>query len=114
MRVSRLTGSIGSKLGGSFGLVVVLLLGLCAVANWGLSQTTSATHEIDHTVTPRLIAVDDLAAAAGDMHFSQTRAVLDGTGPRCARSTRPSPRPTRSTRACSGSSLPATRPRPRR
>jgi methyl-accepting chemotaxis protein len=79
MRVSRLTGSIGSKLGGSFGLVVVLLLGLCALANWGLSQTTSVTHEIDRTVTPRLIAVDDLASAAGDMHFSQTRAVLDGT-----------------------------------
>ena len=79
MRVSRLTGSIGSKLGGSFGLVVVLLLGLCALASWGLSQTTSVTHEIDRTVTPRLIAVDDLASAAGDMHFSQTRAVLDGS-----------------------------------
>jgi methyl-accepting chemotaxis protein len=79
MHVSRLTGSIGSKLGGSFGLVVVLLLGLCAVANWGLSQTTSVAQEIDRTVTPRLIAVDDLASAAGDMHFSQTRAVLDGS-----------------------------------
>ena len=79
MRVSRLTGSIGAKLGGSFGLVVVLLLGLCALASWGLSQTTSVTHEIDRTVTPRLIAVDDLASAAGDTHFSQTRAVLDGS-----------------------------------
>ena len=79
MRVSRLTGSIGSKLGGSFGLVVVLLLGLCGLASWGLSQTTSVSHDIDRTVTPRLIAVDDLAAAAGDMHFSQTRAVLDGS-----------------------------------
>jgi methyl-accepting chemotaxis protein len=79
MRISRLTGSIGSKLGGSFGLVVVLLLGLCGVASWGLSQTTSVSHRIDRTVTPRLIAVDDLAAAAGDMHFSQTRAVLDGS-----------------------------------
>jgi methyl-accepting chemotaxis protein len=79
MRVSRLTGSIGSKLGGSFGLVVVLLLGLCGLSSWGLSQTTSVSHEIDRTVTPRLIAVDDLASAAGDMHFSQTRAVLDGS-----------------------------------
>jgi methyl-accepting chemotaxis protein len=79
MRISRLTGSIGAKLGGSFGLVVVLLLGLCGLASWGLSQTTSVSHRIDRTVTPRLIAVDDLAAAAGDMHFSQTRAVLDGT-----------------------------------
>jgi methyl-accepting chemotaxis protein len=78
MHVSRLTGSIGSKLGGSFGLVVVLLLGLCGLASWGLSQTTSVAHDIDRTVTPRLIAVDDLTAAAADMHFSQTRAVLDG------------------------------------
>ncbi len=79
MRISHLTGSIGSKLGGSFGLVVVLLLGLCGLASWGLSQTTSVSHRIDRTVTPRLIAVDDLAAAAGDMHFSQTRAVLGGS-----------------------------------
>ena len=79
MRPSRLTGSIGSKLGASFGLVVVLLLGLCGVASWGLSQTTSVSREIDSSVTPRLIAVDDVRAAAGDMHFSQTRAVFDGT-----------------------------------
>jgi methyl-accepting chemotaxis protein len=79
MRVSRFTGSIGSKLGGSFGVVVILLLGLCGVASWGLTQTTSVSHRIDASVTPRLIAVDDVRAAAGDMHFSQTRAVLDGT-----------------------------------
>jgi methyl-accepting chemotaxis protein len=79
MRLSRFTGTIGSKLGGSFGLVVVLLLGLCAFASWGLSQTTSVAHRIDRSVTPRLIAVDDVGAAAGDMHFSQTRAVFDGT-----------------------------------
>ena len=30
-------------------------------------------------MTPRLIAVDDVRAAAADMHFSQTRAVLDAT-----------------------------------
>ncbi len=77
--MSRLTGTIGSKLGASFGLVVVLLLGLCGLASWGLSQTTSASQRIDHSVTPRLIAVDDVRAAAGDMHFSQTRAVFDGT-----------------------------------
>jgi methyl-accepting chemotaxis protein len=79
MRISRLTGSIGAKLGGSFGLVVVLLLGLCGLASWGLSQTTSVSHQIDASVTPRLIAVDDVRAAAGDLHFSQTRAVLDAT-----------------------------------
>ena len=77
--LSRLTGSIGSKLAGSFGLVVVLLLGLCALASWGLSQTTSVAHKIDRSVTPRLIAVDEVRANAGDMHFSQTRAVFDGT-----------------------------------
>jgi CHASE3 domain sensor protein len=81
MRISRsrLTGSIGSKLGASFGLVVVLLLGLCGLASWGLSQTTSVSRQIDRSVTPRLIAVDDVRASAGDVHFSQTRAVFDGT-----------------------------------
>src|SRR5436190_12735955 len=77
--LSRLTGSIGSKLGASFGLVVVLLLGLCGLASWGLSQTTSVSRQIDRSVTPRLIAVDDVRAGAGDTHFSQTRAVFDGT-----------------------------------
>ncbi|HEX5250995.1 MAG TPA: methyl-accepting chemotaxis protein [Gaiellales bacterium] len=77
--LSRLTGSIGSKLGASFGLVVVLLLGLCGLASWGLSQTTSVSRQIDRSVTPRLIAVDDVRASAGDTHFSQTRAVFDGT-----------------------------------
>ncbi|HEX3332629.1 MAG TPA: methyl-accepting chemotaxis protein [Gaiellales bacterium] len=75
---SRLTGSIGSKLGASFGLVVILLLGLCGLASWGLSQTTSVSRQIDRSVTPRLIAVDDVRASAGDVHFSQTRAVFDG------------------------------------
>jgi len=77
--LSRLTGSIGSKLGASFGLVVVLLLGLCGLASWGLSQTTSVSRQIDRSVTPRLIAVDDVRASAADTHFSQTRAVFDGT-----------------------------------
>ena len=40
---------------------------------------TSVSDSIDVSVTPRLIAVDDVRAAAADMHFSQTRAVLDGT-----------------------------------
>ncbi len=79
MRTSQFTGSIGSKLGASFALVVVLLLGLCGVASWGLSQTTSVSQRIDRSVTPRLIAVDDVRSAAGDMHFSETRAVFDGT-----------------------------------
>ena len=79
LSISRLTGSIGSKLGASFGLVVILLLGLCGLASWGLSQTTSVSRQIDRSVTPRLIAVDDVRASAADVHFSQTRAVFDGT-----------------------------------
>jgi methyl-accepting chemotaxis protein len=75
----RLAGTIGSKLGWSFGGVVVLMLGLSGVAWWGLSGMTSVSDSIDRSVTPRLIAVDDVRAAAADMHFSQTRAVLDGT-----------------------------------
>jgi CHASE3 domain sensor protein len=75
----RLAGTIGSKLGWSFGGVVVLMLGLAGVAWWGLSAMTSVSDSIDRSVTPRLIAVDDVRAAAADMHFSQTRAVLDGT-----------------------------------
>ena len=75
----RLAGTIGSKLGWSFGGVVVLMLGLSGVAWWGLSGLTSVSDSIDRSVTPRLIAADDVRAAAADMHFSQTRAVLDGT-----------------------------------
>jgi methyl-accepting chemotaxis protein len=77
--LSRITGSIGAKLGASFGVIVVLLLGLCGLASWGLSQTTSVSRQIDRSVTPRLIAVDEVRASAGDVHFSQTRAVFDGT-----------------------------------
>ncbi len=77
--MSRLTGTIGSKLGWSFGIVVLLLLGLSGVAYWGLAGMTSLSDSIDHSLTPRLIAVDDVRAAASDMHFSQTRAVLDAT-----------------------------------
>src|SRR6476646_6224080 len=77
--MSRLTGTIGSKLGWSFGIVVLLLLGLSGVAYWGLASMTSLSKTVDHSVTPRLLAVDDVRAAASDMHFSQTRAVLDGT-----------------------------------
>ena len=40
-RMSRLTGTIGSKLGWSFGIVVLLLLGLSGVAYWGLAGMTS-------------------------------------------------------------------------
>ena len=55
------------------------MVALAAVAWWGLAGITSVTDSIDGSVTPRLIAVDDVRAAAADMHFSQTRAVLDGT-----------------------------------
>jgi methyl-accepting chemotaxis protein len=78
-RRPQLAGTIRSKLGWSFGIVVLLLLGLSGVAYWGLAGMTSVSNSIDHSVTPRLIAVDDLRAAAADMHFSQTRAVLDAT-----------------------------------
>jgi len=77
--LSRITGSIGAKLGASFGVIVVLLLGLCGLASWGLSQTTAVSRQIDRSVTPRLIAVDEVRASAGDVHFAQTRAVFDGT-----------------------------------
>jgi len=75
----RVGQSIGAKLGGSFAVIVLLLLGLSGVACWGISSLTSVSDSIDRSVTPRLIAVDDVRAAASDLHFSQTRAVLDGT-----------------------------------
>jgi methyl-accepting chemotaxis protein len=71
--------TIRAKLATSFGVVLVLLLGLAAVAWWGLSGMTSVTRTIDGSVTPRMIAVDDVRAAASDAHFSETRAVLAGT-----------------------------------
>jgi len=75
----RIAGTIRSKLAWSFGIVVALLLGLAGVAWWGLSGMTSVSSRIDGSVTPRMIAVDDVRAAASDAHFSETRAVLDAT-----------------------------------
>jgi methyl-accepting chemotaxis protein len=75
----QLARTIRAKLGWSFGVVVALLLGLSGVAYWGIASLTSVSNQVDGSVTPRLIAVDDVRAAAADMHFSQTRAVLDAT-----------------------------------
>ena len=71
--------SIRAKLASSFGCVLLLLLGLAGVAWWGLAGMTSVSNSIDASVTPRMIAVDDVRSAASDAHFSETRAVLDGT-----------------------------------
>jgi methyl-accepting chemotaxis protein len=71
--------TIRAKLASSFGVVVLLLLGLAGVAWWGISGMTSVSSTIDGSVAPRMIAVDDVRAAASDAHFSETRAVLDGT-----------------------------------
>ncbi len=75
----RIARTIRAKLAWSFGTVVVLLIGLACVSWWGLAGMTSVSRSIDGSVTPRMLAVDDVRAAASDAHYSETRAVLDAS-----------------------------------
>jgi CHASE3 domain sensor protein len=75
---NRVAGSLAWKLGAGFGCVVVMIVLIVAVSWWSISRMTDASKHIDDSLTPRLIAVDDVRAAAADMHFSQTAYVLIG------------------------------------
>ena len=74
----RIAGSLAWKLGAGFGCVVVMIVMIVAVSWWSISRMTDASKEIDNSLTPRLIAADDVRAAAADMHFSETAYVLLG------------------------------------
>ncbi len=64
--------SIKWKLASSFAAVVALLAIVVGVAIWSVTALHSASATIDDSLLPRMTAVDDVRAAAADMHFSQT------------------------------------------
>ncbi len=68
--------TVRRKLYLSFGCVVALLVAVVAVAFFAMTSLDSAHKRVSNQVLPQVIAVDAARSAAGDMHFSQTRAVL--------------------------------------
>ena len=69
--------SVGQKLYASFAVVVALLLAISATAFWAMSGLSSAHHRVVDRVLPEIIAADSVRSSAADMHFSQTRYVID-------------------------------------
>jgi methyl-accepting chemotaxis protein len=68
--------SVSRKLYLAFGSIVALLVAVVAVAFWALSSLGSEHHRVADEVLPQVLAADATRAAAADMHFSQTRAVV--------------------------------------
>src|SRR3954452_23642468 len=70
--------SLARKLGLSFALVVALLLVSLAVTAHHLSRLQSLERASGRTAVAKATAIDDAQVAASDMHFAQTKYVLDG------------------------------------
>jgi methyl-accepting chemotaxis protein len=69
---------IRAKLYAGFGAILVLLVGIAAATFWGTSNITGAADHIDAVVSHKLVVAEEMSAAAGDFHFSQTKYVLVG------------------------------------
>ena len=73
---------IRAKLYAGFGAILVLLVGVAATAFWGTSNITGAADNIDTVVSHKLVVAQEMSAAAGDFHYSQTKYVLVGPSAR--------------------------------
>ena len=73
---------IRAKLYAGFGAILVLLVGVAATAFCGTSNITSAADNIDTVVSHKLVVAQEMSAAAGDFHYSQTKYVLVGPSAR--------------------------------
>jgi methyl-accepting chemotaxis protein len=73
---------IRAKLYAGFGTILVLLVGVAATASWGTSNITGAADNIDTVVSQKLVVAQEMSAAAGDFHYSQTKYVLVGASAR--------------------------------
>src|SRR4051794_25960771 len=71
--------SVRKKLYASFGVVVALLVAVVVVGFTSMRGLESAHTTVAATVLPQVIASDTARTAAADMHFSQTRYVVEGT-----------------------------------
>ena len=68
--------SVSRKLNFSFGIVVILLVAVIAVAVSAMSSLATAHNRVSKGATPKVEAIGNTRTAASDMHFSQTRYVL--------------------------------------
>jgi methyl-accepting chemotaxis protein len=74
--------SVRAKLFTGFGIVIVLLLGCAGAAFWGFSSLGSSEHQIDGVITPKVQSVENMRAATGDFHYSQTKYLVQGPSQR--------------------------------
>jgi methyl-accepting chemotaxis protein len=72
--------SIRAKLFAGFGLVLVLVVALVAVAVVSLRDLEASHGRVADVVLPRVLASDAARTAAADMHYSQTAYVGDPEG----------------------------------
>jgi len=69
---------IRAKLYAGFGAILALLVGVAAATFWGTSNITGSADHIDAVVSHKLVVAEEMSAAAGDFHYSQTKYVLVG------------------------------------
>ena len=69
--------SLGRKLYAGFGLVLALLVAVAGIALFEIGSLSSAHGRVSGSVVPKLVAAGAVAKSGSDMHFSQTRYVLD-------------------------------------
>lgn len=69
--------TVGTKLYGSFGLVVVLLAAVAGTAFWSMGRLESANSRITGHANPLVVAVEDVRYDVRDVDATQTAYVLD-------------------------------------
>jgi methyl-accepting chemotaxis protein len=74
--------SVRAKLFTGFGIVILLLVGCAGAAFWGFSSLGASEHKIDSIVTPKVQSAQDMRAATGDFHYSQTKYLVQGPSQR--------------------------------
>src|SRR6478672_6464623 len=74
--------SIRAKLFTGFGIVILLLAASAGAAFWGFSRLSASEHAIDAVITPKVQSGQDMRAAIGDFHYSQTKYLVQGPSQR--------------------------------
>ena len=74
--------SIRAKLFTGFGIVILLLAASAGAAFWGFSRLSSSEHAVDAIITPKVQSAEDMRAAIGDFHYSQTKYLVQGPSQR--------------------------------
>ena len=75
--------SIAKKLSLCFALLGIGLVAVVIVGSNGMGSMSAAHSDVVNVGVPKQLASEQARAAAADMHFSQTRYVLDGGASHC-------------------------------